>query len=139
MPMGRTLLGWPCGTASCNWRRTRRRNTANRRASGTDLQRVAKRGRGTGMNKLTRIGSVSVLAMTAALLGGCAGPMTAQQAAASGMPQYCSVNNAATGALVGSAMGALIGGALGGWQGAAIGAGSGLALGGLTGAQADAQ
>jgi hypothetical protein len=65
--------------------------------------------------------------------------MTAEQAAASGMPQYCSMNNTATGALVGSALGAAIGGALGGWQGAAIGAGSGLALGGLTGAQADAQ
>jgi hypothetical protein len=90
------------------------------------------------MNKLTRIGSVSVLA-GAALLCGCAGPMTPEQAAAGGMPQYCSVNNTATGALVGSALGAAIGGALGGWQGAAIGAGSGLALGGLTGAQADAQ
>jgi hypothetical protein len=90
------------------------------------------------MNKLTRIGSVSVLA-GAALLCGCAGPMTPEQAAAGGMPQYCSINNTATGALVGSALGAAIGGALGGWQGAAIGAGSGLALGGLTGAQADAQ
>jgi len=90
------------------------------------------------MNKLTRIGSVSVLA-GAALLGGCAGPMTPEQAAAGGMPQYCSVNNTATGALVGSALGAAIGGAIGGWSGAAIGAGSGLALGGLTGAQADAQ
>jgi YMGG-like Gly-zipper len=90
------------------------------------------------MNKLTRFGSVSVLA-GAALLCGCAGPITPEQAAAGGMPQYCSVNNTATGALVGSALGAAIGGALGGWQGAAIGAGSGLALGGLTGAQADAQ
>jgi hypothetical protein len=90
------------------------------------------------MNKLTRIGSVSVLA-GAALLGGCAGPMTPEQAAAGGMPQYCSINNTATGALVGSALGAAIGGAIGGWSGAAIGAGSGLALGGLTGAQADAQ
>jgi len=90
------------------------------------------------MNKLARIGSVSVLA-GAALLGGCAGPMTPEQAAAGGMPQYCSINNTATGALVGSALGAAIGGAIGGWSGAAIGAGSGLALGGLTGAQADAQ
>ena len=90
------------------------------------------------MNKLARIGSVSVLA-GAALLGGCAGPMTPEQAAAGGMPQYCSINNTATGALVGSALGAAIGGAVGGWSGAAIGAGSGLALGGLTGAQADAQ
>jgi YMGG-like Gly-zipper len=90
------------------------------------------------MNKLARIGSVSVLA-GAALLGGCAGPMTPEQAAAGCMPQYCSINNTATGALVGSALGAAIGGAVGGWSGAAIGAGSGLALGGLTGAQADAQ
>jgi len=90
------------------------------------------------MNKLARIGSVSVLA-GAAMLGGCAGPMTPEQAAAGGMPQYCSINNTATGALVGSALGAAIGGAIGGWSGAAIGAGSGLALGGLTGAQADAQ
>jgi YMGG-like Gly-zipper len=90
------------------------------------------------MNKLARVGSVSVLA-GAALLGGCAGPMTPEQAAAGGMPQYCSINNTATGALVGSALGAAIGGAVGGWSGAAIGAGSGLALGGLTGAQADAQ
>jgi hypothetical protein len=43
------------------------------------------------MNKLARIGSVSVLA-GAALLGGCAGPMTPEQAAAGGMPQYCSIN-----------------------------------------------
>jgi hypothetical protein len=85
-----------------------------------------------------RAGSISALA-GAALLCGCAGPVTPQQAAASGMPEYCSMNNTATGALVGSAMGAIIGGAIGGWSGAAIGAGSGLALGGLTGAQADAQ
>jgi hypothetical protein len=85
-----------------------------------------------------RAGSISALA-GAALLCGCAGPITPQQAAASGMPEYCSMNNTATGALVGSAMGAISGGAIGGWSGAAIGAGSGLALGGLTGAQADAQ
>jgi hypothetical protein len=90
------------------------------------------------MKTLSKLGSITVLA-GAALLSGCAGPMTSEQAAASGMPQYCSMNNTATGALVGSAFGALVGGALGGWQGAAIGAGSGLALGGLTGAQADAQ
>ena len=85
-----------------------------------------------------RVGSISALA-GATLLCGCAGPITPEQASASGMPQYCSVNNTATGALVGSAMGAIIGGAVGGWSGAAIGAGTGLALGGLTGAQADAQ
>jgi len=85
-----------------------------------------------------RLAAISVAA-GAALLGGCAGPMTPEQAAAGGMPQYCSINNTATGALVGSALGAAIGGAVGGWSGAAIGAGSGLALGGLTGAQADAQ
>jgi YMGG-like Gly-zipper len=88
------------------------------------------------MKTLLRLDSISALA-GAALLCGCAGPMTPEQAAASGMPQYCSMNNTATGALVGSALGAAVGGALGGWQGAAIGAGSGLALGGLTGAQAD--
>ena len=85
-----------------------------------------------------RLAAIS-FAAGAALLGGCAGPMTPEQAAAGGMPQYCSINNTATGALVGSALGAAIGGAVGGWSGAAIGAGSGLALGGLTGAQADAQ
>ena len=91
------------------------------------------------MRTLSKLGAISALAAATALLGGCAGPMTAQQAAANGMPEYCSMNNTATGALVGSAFGAIVGGALGGWQGAAIGAGSGLALGGLTGAQADAQ
>src|SRR4051794_8285160 len=101
-----------------------------------DPYRLAKRGGGRGMKTLLRLWSVSALA-GAALLCGCAGPMTPEQAAVSGMPQYCSMNNTATGALVGSALGAAVGGALGGWQGAAIGAGSGLALGGLTGAQAD--
>ena len=90
------------------------------------------------MRALMRLGSISAVA-GAALLCGCAGPMTPEQAAAGGMPQYCTMNNTATGALVGSALGAAIGGAIGGWSGAAIGAGSGLALGGLTGAQADAQ
>ena len=90
------------------------------------------------MKGLLRLGSIGAFA-GAALLCGCAGPMTPEQAAAGGMPQYCTMNNTATGALVGSALGAAIGGAVGGWSGAAIGAGSGLALGGLTGAQADAQ
>ena len=55
------------------------------------------------------------------------------------MPQYCTQNNTATGAIVGTVLGAAIGGAVGGGRGAAIGGLSGLALGGLTGAQADAQ
>jgi YMGG-like Gly-zipper len=55
------------------------------------------------------------------------------------MPQYCTQNNTATGAIVGTLLGAAVGGAIGGGRGAAIGAVSGLALGGLTGAQADAQ
>ena len=55
------------------------------------------------------------------------------------MPQYCTQNNTATGAVVGGILGAAIGAAAGGGRGAAIGGLSGLALGGLTGAQADAQ
>jgi hypothetical protein len=55
------------------------------------------------------------------------------------MPQYCTQNNTATGAIVGTLLGAAIGGAVGGGRGAAIGAASGLALGGVSGAQADAQ
>lgn len=61
------------------------------------------------------------------------------QAAYSPLPDYCSVNNAATGAIVGSLLGAAIGGALGGGRGALIGAGSGMLFGGLSGSQADAQ
>jgi YMGG-like Gly-zipper len=56
-----------------------------------------------------------------------------------GMPQYCTTNNTATGAIIGTLLGAGIGGATGGGRGAAIGAVSGLALGGLTGAQPDTQ
>jgi hypothetical protein len=55
------------------------------------------------------------------------------------MPQYCTQNNTATGALVGGILGAAIGAAAGGGRGAAIGGLSGVALGGVTGAQADAQ
>ena len=55
------------------------------------------------------------------------------------MPEYCTQNNTATGALVGGLLGAGLGAAIGGGRGAAIGGASGLALGGLTGAQADQQ
>jgi uncharacterized protein YcfJ len=61
------------------------------------------------------------------------------QAAYTQMPDYCSTNNAATGAVVGSLLGAAIGGAIGGGRGAMIGAGSGMLFGGLSGAQADTQ
>jgi hypothetical protein len=55
------------------------------------------------------------------------------------MPQYCTQNNTATGAIVGGILGAAVGGAVGGGRGAAIGGASGLLLGGAAGAQADAQ
>ena len=55
------------------------------------------------------------------------------------MPQYCSVNNTAAGAVGGALLGAALGGIAGGGRGALIGAGSGALLGGVTGAQADAQ
>jgi predicted lipid-binding transport protein (Tim44 family) len=55
------------------------------------------------------------------------------------MPEYCTQNNTATGAIVGTLLGAGLGAAIGGGRGAAIGAASGLALGGVTGAQADQQ
>ena len=42
------------------------------------------------------------------------------------MPQYCTQNNTATGAIVGTVLGAAIGGAVGGGRGAAIGGLSGL-------------
>ena len=90
------------------------------------------------MKALLGIGPISAVAGVA-LLCGCAGPVTPQQAAASGMPEYYSVDNAATGALVGGIMGAAVGYALGGASGAVIGGTSGLALGGMSGAQADAQ
>ncbi|MBV8776588.1 MAG: hypothetical protein JO258_05255 [Alphaproteobacteria bacterium] len=90
------------------------------------------------MNIFSKLGSVAVL-VVAVLLAGCAGPVTPEQAAANGMPQYCSVNNTATNALVGGVMGAAVGYALGGASGAIIGGTSGLALGGMSGAQADAQ
>ena len=55
------------------------------------------------------------------------------------MPQYCTQNNTATGAIIGGLLGAGVGAAIGGGRGAAIGGASGLALGSLTGAQADQQ
>jgi hypothetical protein len=61
------------------------------------------------------------------------------QTASGPMPQYCTQNNTATGAVVGALIGAGLGAAIGGGRGAAIGAGAGAGLGGLTGAQADAQ
>jgi YMGG-like Gly-zipper len=61
------------------------------------------------------------------------------QTASGPMPQYCTQNNTATGAVVGALLGAAIGAAAGGGRGAAIGAGAGAGLGGVTGAQADAQ
>jgi len=61
------------------------------------------------------------------------------QTASGPMPEYCTQNNTATGAIVGALLGAGLGAAIGGGRGAAIGAGAGAGLGGLTGAQADAQ
>src|SRR4029077_14205980 len=61
------------------------------------------------------------------------------QTASGPVPQYCTQNNTATGAVVGALLGAGLGAALGGGRGAAIGAAAGAGLGGVTGAQADAQ
>ena len=76
------------------------------------------------------------LAGSTAMVGCSTAPV---QTAYGEMPQYCTQNNTATGAIVGTLLGAALGGANGGGRGAAIGAASGLALGGVTGAQADAQ
>jgi predicted lipid-binding transport protein (Tim44 family) len=78
-----------------------------------------------------------MIALSGLSMVGCAGGMV--QTAYGEMPAYCTQNNTATGALVGTLLGAAVGGAIGGGRGAAIGAGSGLVLGGLTGAQADMQ
>ena len=68
--------------------------------------------------------------------GGCTGGEQTVQTAAGPMPQYCVVNNTASGALVGAGAGAALGGGgLRSLVGAAIGAGAGAA----TGAQLDAQ
>lgn len=77
-----------------------------------------------------------LLVGTTSMLGCSTAPV---QTAYGEMPQYCTQNNTATGAIVGTILGAAIGGAIGGGRGAAIGGASGLALGGVTGAQADAQ
>jgi uncharacterized protein YcfJ len=71
----------------------------------------------------------------AAPIGGCS--TATVQTAYGPMPEYCTQNNTATGAIIGGLLGAGLGAAIGGGRGAAIGGASGLALGGLTGAQAD--
>jgi predicted lipid-binding transport protein (Tim44 family) len=70
-------------------------------------------------------------------VGGCS--TAPVQTAYGPMPEYCTQNNTATGAIIGTLIGAGLGAAIGGGRGAAIGAASGLALGGVTGAQADQQ
>jgi hypothetical protein len=84
----------------------------------------------------------SILASVAAIViatpvGGCS--TATVQTAYGPMPEYCTQNNTATGAIIGGLLGAGLGAAIGGGRGAAIGGASGLALGGLTGAQADQQ
>jgi hypothetical protein len=86
---------------------------------------------------ITKITSLSVATVIAISVCGCSGQMV--QTAYGPMPQYCTQNNTATGAVLGALIGGAIGAAAGGGRGAAIGAASGLALGGLTGAQADTQ
>lgn len=61
------------------------------------------------------------------------------QTASGPMPEYCTQNNTATGAVIGALLGAGLGAAIGGGRGAAIGAGAGAGLGGISGAQADTQ
>jgi predicted lipid-binding transport protein (Tim44 family) len=82
------------------------------------------------------LASLSAMVVATAV-GGCS--TATVQTAYGPMPQYCTQNNTATGAIIGGLLGAGIGGAVGGGKGAAIGGASGLALGGLTGAQADQQ
>jgi uncharacterized protein YcfJ len=84
----------------------------------------------------------SILASVAAIaiatpVGGCS--TATVQTAYGPMPEYCTQNNTATGAIIGGLLGAGLGAAIGGGRGAAIGGASGVALGGLTGAQADQQ
>jgi outer membrane lipoprotein SlyB len=78
-----------------------------------------------------------VTSMTGVSICGCSSEIV--QTASGPMPQYCTQNNTATGAVIGALLGAGIGAAAGGGRGAAIGAAAGAGLGGLTGAQADAQ
>jgi uncharacterized membrane protein len=77
----------------------------------------------------------SAAVVLAILSGGCTTNM--MQTAYSPMPSYCSRNNTAAGAIIGSAIGAAIGAAAGRGRGAAIGAAAGGGLGLATGAQAD--
>jgi uncharacterized protein YcfJ len=85
----------------------------------------------------TRCVVFAMLVMVSVSIQGCSTALV--QTAYGVMPQYCTQNNTAAGAIIGSLLGAAVGGAIGGGRGAAIGAASGLALGGATGAQADAQ
>jgi outer membrane lipoprotein SlyB len=78
-----------------------------------------------------------VIAILSASMVGCAGGTV--QTAYGEMPRYCTTDNTATGAIIGTLLGAGVGALIGGGRGAALGAVSGLALGGVTGAQADAQ
>jgi outer membrane lipoprotein SlyB len=80
------------------------------------------------------LASIAAIAV-ATSVGGCATGTV--QTAYGPMPAYCTQNNTATGAVIGTLLGAGVGAAVGGGRGAAIGAGSGALLGGLTGAQAD--
>jgi predicted lipid-binding transport protein (Tim44 family) len=82
---------------------------------------------------VTSIAAIGVIAS----VSGCS--TTPVQTAYGPMPEYCTQNNTATGAIIGTLIGAGLGAAIGGGRGAAIGAISGLALGGATGAQADQQ
>ena len=76
-------------------------------------------------------------AVVAMSVGGCS--TATVQTAYGPMPEYCTQNNTATGAILGTLLGAGLGAAIGGGRGAAIGAASGAALGGVSGAQADQQ
>jgi uncharacterized protein YcfJ len=86
------------------------------------------------MIKRTIAGSFSALIIATTASGCSTAPV---QTAYGLMPQYCTQNNTATGAIIGSLIGAGLGAAIGGGRGAAIGAASGLVLGGATGAHAD--
>jgi hypothetical protein len=77
------------------------------------------------------------MTMVGCSMWGCSSQIV--ETASGPMPQYCTQNNTATGAIVGALLGAGLGAAIGGGRGAAIGAGAGAGLGGITGAQADAQ
>jgi predicted lipid-binding transport protein (Tim44 family) len=88
------------------------------------------------MIKKSVAGSVAAVVIAASVSGCSTAPV---QTAYGPMPQYCTQNNTATGAILGTLIGAGLGAAIGGGRGAAIGAASGLALGGVSGAQADQQ